>query len=104
MALVNSSVQDITADTLLSQSKTKIKGNDDKLLENDVAVEARLVTAEGKVGVIEGGAFVGTARWDDIILSGTALVGGASFRLLVGRDNLIFYGLVSSFFSGACCA
>lgn len=49
MALVNSSVVDITADTLLSQSKTKIKGNDDKLLANDVAVEARLVTAEGNI-------------------------------------------------------
>ena len=78
MALVNSSVTDITADTLLSQSKTKIKGNDDKLLANDVAVEARLVTAEGKVGVIEGGAFIGTARWNDVVLGGTALVGGAS--------------------------
>jgi hypothetical protein len=49
MALVNSSVEDITADTLLSQSKTKIKGNDDKLLANDVAVEARLVTAESNI-------------------------------------------------------
>jgi hypothetical protein len=49
VALVNTSVADITADTLLSQSKTKIKGNDDKLLANDVAVEARLVTAESNI-------------------------------------------------------
>jgi hypothetical protein len=71
MDLVNSSVEDITADTLLSESKSKIKGNDDKLLANDVAIESR-------TGVVEGGSFVGTARWDDIIISGLALVGGAS--------------------------
>ena len=49
MAVVNAAMADITADTLLSQSKTKIKGNDDKLLENDVAIEARVTTAEGNI-------------------------------------------------------
>jgi hypothetical protein len=47
MALVNSSVEDITADTMLATSKPKIDGNDDKLLANDVAIEARVTTLEG---------------------------------------------------------
>lgn len=76
MAVVNSSVENITSDTLLSESKSKIKNNFDKLLANDVAIEARET-------VLEGGSFVGTARWDDIIIPGVALTGGASAPDLV---------------------
>lgn len=42
MALPNISLQDITADTKLSVSKSKIKGNFDKLLQNDNFLNGRL--------------------------------------------------------------
>lgn len=71
MAVVNASVSDITSDVTLASSKSKIKNNFDNLLANDVAIEARET-------VLEGGSFVGTARWDDIIIPGVALSGGAS--------------------------
>jgi len=49
MALINSSVVDIAADVALATSKPNIKGNDDKLLANDVALDARIVTLEAKI-------------------------------------------------------
>lgn len=49
MAVTNSSVQDITADTLLSTSKPKIKDNFDDLLANDVDVELRVTGLEAVV-------------------------------------------------------
>lgn len=82
MAVVNGAVQDITADTLLATSKPKIKDNFDKLLANDVAIEARET-------VLEGGSFAGTARWDDIIIPGVALTGGASAPDLVTFQGAI---------------
>ena len=53
MAVVNSSVSDITADVTLATSKPKIKDNFDDLLANDVAIEARTTTLEGDVNTIE---------------------------------------------------
>lgn len=85
MAVVNGSVADITADVTLATSKSKIKDNFDDLLANDVAIEARETA-------LEGGSFVGSARWRDEILPATALGAGASAPDLVTlTGNILAY-------------
>ena len=49
MALIHSSLEDITPDVKLSTSKPKISGNDTKLLANDSAMDTRIVDLESKV-------------------------------------------------------
>lgn len=64
-------VTDITADVALATSKPKIVTNFDDLYDNDIALN-------NSVGVLEGGSFVGSSRWDDIVIPPGALGGGAS--------------------------
>ena len=60
MALVNGSVEDITADVALATSKPKIQGNDEKLLANEVALDSRLSTAETDKAPLASPTFTGT--------------------------------------------
>lgn len=72
MAVTNPAVEDITADTLLAQSKPKLITNFDDLLENDVDIEARLTTAESDItgkSPIANPTFTGTVRSPKVVIT-----------------------------------
>ena len=69
MALVNGSVQDITADVALATSNPKIVDNFDDLLENDAALDSRLSTAETDKAPLASPTFTGTVTSPKVVIT-----------------------------------
>lgn len=99
MSLVNGTVEDISVDATLAESKPKIKDNFDDLLANDAAIDTRttniesvVVTSTPKIKfTAEGGLAIKLTN-----KTGSASVKGTIVRASTSNDNAFILSGVSS--------